>query len=104
MSKTEERLARLHARAREIEKTRNRRFMYLYGALSAVIFCALVGLVTGAGGVLSFDGITYSGASMLSDSVGGYVLTAVVAFAVGVVVTMVVRSRVERRHNRRKAE
>ena len=75
--------------------------MYLWGGISMVLLAVVVGIATRlSGGEVSFDENLFTGASMLSDSVGGYVLTAVAAFAAGVIITMIVRRSIERKHKK----
>lgn len=85
----------VHARMADLCHQRERRRAALTGAVSGALGVALVFAINDMGG-LQHNAVTagYEGASLLSDSVGGYVLAAVGAFMVGVVVTVLcIRSR-----------
>lgn len=86
---TEERVKSLHARMDALKRRREKRKTGLTGEACVVLTLCLVWLI--------FDGGTahkggpaglYSGATMLFENAGGYVLAAVAAFAAGVVVTV----------------
>ncbi len=89
---TNERIERMHARARELRDKRNKQITALLGSASAVLAVALLtccGYLMGNRHGYSASDLT--GSSMLDAGVGGYVLVAVLAFGVGVVVTVVIR-------------
>ena len=85
---TKERVESLHARMDALRRVRERRKTGLTGAACAVLLLCLVWLI--------FDGGTahrggsaglYSGATMLFENAGGYVLAAIIAFMAGVLIT-----------------
>ena len=89
MRSNEERLARLHRRAGFLKQKREKRLLMLTGSISAVLLVMLVGaefILTES--ITISAGSPFAGASMLSESVGGYVLTAVVSFAAAVAITL----------------
>lgn len=88
MRNTQERLLMMHSRADGIRRQRAQTGMRVMGALSgALMVCLIVvmhqvtnvhqALVTGEG----------TGSSLLSESAGGYVLIAVIAFFLGAIIT-----------------
>jgi hypothetical protein len=94
MRTDEERIARLHSRAAELEKARARSGVRSAGIMS---FTLMALLATALGW---FSGMTilpysdqYSGSSLLGESAGGYVLTAVIAFTAAVVITVILMRR-----------
>ncbi|MBR0139380.1 MAG: hypothetical protein IJM17_03730 [Firmicutes bacterium] len=90
--KAEERVTALHEkmdamrRRKEIRKTR------IIGAANASLAACLVFLIFG-GGTAHFGGTAgmYSGATMLFENAGGYVLLAVGAFMAGVIATVLIK-------------
>ena len=97
MKSHEERLDLLRRRALALEKRRAKSVLLTAGSLCAVLFAALMGTIAQLSGPApGIAGSGFAGASLLTESAGGYVLTAVLAFMVGVVVTIVIRRRAER--------
>ncbi len=89
MLTAEERTASLHLRMESLRRRRERRKTRALGASCAGLTLCLLLLIFGegtahGGGVAGI----YSGATMLFENAGGYVLTAIVAFAVGTLVTI----------------
>ena len=84
----EERVESLHARMDSMRKARERRKTGLIGAAGAVLTACLAWLIF-AGGTAHGGGSAdlYSGATMLFENAGGYVLAAIIAFMAGVVIT-----------------
>ena len=84
-----ERITALHRRMDEKIKKRQMRKTGLWGAASAAFALCLMMLFQ-CGGILHTPGTAalYSGASILYDNAGGYVLVAVVSFAAAVAVTV----------------
>ena len=95
MRNNEERICRLHERAKQLRKERDKRTLILSGGISTVLFLALIASI----GIFrshligNTDGI-FTGASLLSDSVGGYVLVGIIAFMLGVSITVMIRQLV----------
>ena len=91
----EERVESLHARMDAMRRARERRKTGLIGAAGAVLAACLVWLIFD-GGAAHRGGSAdlYSGATMLFENAGGYVLAAIIAFMAGVVITAaVIRKR-----------
>ena len=104
MNKAEERIERMHARAAQLKRQREKRVLNLLGAASGVLMVALVAMINTA---QSFHGISNgssAGASLLSDSAGGYILVAVGAFVAGVVITAVAKKYSEKKSDNLKTE
>ncbi len=92
MRNTEERIERLHKRAKQLEARRERRFTALAVSFCLILFASLLGIIRQVAGQITDVTVnSYAGASLLSSEAGGYVLVAVIAFMLGVVVTVLVR-------------
>ena len=88
---TQERVESLHARMDALRRTRERRKTGLLAATSVALTLCLVFLIFGAGGQhLGGSAGMYSGSTMLFDGAGLYVLIAIIAFMIGVIVTVVI--------------
>ncbi len=86
-------------RARAMEKTRRREKARLAftGGSGAVLAGLLMLMISSFGGLQHEVRATgFAGASLLSDSAGGYVLAAVLAFMAGVIVMVVRQSRMKK--------
>ena len=87
MMTNEERIQTLHARMAGLQQARERRKTGAIGvSCIGLAFCLLLMVFDGgmhAGGAVSL----YSGATMLFEGAGPYVLIAIVAFMAGVIVT-----------------
>ena len=78
----------IHRRAREMQSRRERRAALAWGAASAMLTAALAATILGISLPLhALPRSDLTGASLLADSAGGYVLAAVVAFMAGVAIT-----------------
>ena len=86
MRSTEQRIAVMHRRARELKRRRDGTALIMYGSSCAVLFAALVCMIGQFAGETVTAGL-YTGASLLDVSAGGYVLVAVIAFMLGVIIT-----------------
>lgn len=89
MLNSDEKVALLHAKMKARRQARERRNTAALGVVCAILAVCLFTLVFKAG--TSYNGGTanlYSGASMLFENAGGYVLIAVVSFAAAVVITL----------------
>ena len=86
----EERLASLHARMAQLQRKRERRKTAVLGAaFTGMAVCLMLTLfwkTPSKGGPAGL----YSGATMLFEDAGGYVMTAAAAFMAGVVITAVI--------------
>ncbi len=90
MRTQEERIEALHRRARELEKQRCGRQMAGLGGISVFLAALLTFVVQMTDQKpQSFREDQFAGSSLLSESAGGYVLAAVIAFFAGVVITAV---------------
>ena len=100
MKSSEERINHVHMRVREIKRTRDKRIKVSSGCLCVVLLSSLVTMIgTFTTRYSASDNpALYTGASLLDSSAGGYVLTAVVAFMAGVVITVSIKKYIER-HN-----
>ena len=103
MRTPEERVLALHARMDALLRARERRKTSFLGAGSALLAVCLL-LVIGAAGAVHPGGTAglYSGAVMLFENAGGYVLVAVLAFMAGVVITVaLLRRRFKEQNDKR---
>lgn len=88
MRTAEERLALLHRRAAALRRKRDRRALRSWGAATAGLLAALIGLTVLLDPVAHGLGQSGStGATLLSEGAGGYVLVGVIAFMAGVALT-----------------
>ena len=97
MSTTEERIARIHERAKELGKERKRRVMRIEAAVStmlAVCLIATIGFISRSGGAsaVTASDAGYAGASLVGVEAGGYILVALLAFMLGAIITSMIRS------------
>ena len=103
MRTPEERVLALHARMDALRRARERRKTGILGMGSALLALCLL-LVIGAAGAVHPGGTAglYSGAVMLFENAGGYVLVAVLAFMAGVVITVaLLRRRFKEQNDKR---
>ena len=90
MRSQQERLKQLHKRAAELNEQKERRTLNALRATSVFLFICLTGIISVFSGLQNPAGLEgYTGSSLLDVSTGGYVLTAVVAFAAAVVITVI---------------
>lgn len=99
MRSKEERISLIHTRAARIKRRQDKNIITGIGSLCAVLLILLSGmmnmLVTSS--KLSDSTGMYAGSSLLDASAGGYVLTAIVAFMVGVIITVICKKYVKRK-------
>ena len=93
MISNKERIQKMHERARELKRRRDKMIITASAVLSACLCLILIGVIAissaPSGG---YTGNPYAGASLLDSSVaGGYVLTAILAFMAGVIITVAIR-------------
>ncbi len=88
MMTNEERIQALHARVAVLQQQRERRKTGAIGAASVVLTVCLLFMVFNSGIHPGGAAGLYSGATMLFEGAGPYVLIAVVAFMAGVIVTV----------------
>ena len=97
----EERLERMHRRAAELRQKRETVELRAWGGASAALLLGLSGLTASAlrgGHGISAGAETAS--SLLAESAGGYVLTAVCAFMLGVLI-MALKQYLKRKGKRK---
>ncbi len=87
MRTTEERLQLLHQRAEALGRRKAKGALVALGGLTGGLLALLLALEGPFASHSAFSG-QFSGASLLTDSVGSYVLAAVIAFTVGVGLTV----------------
>ncbi len=88
MRNAEERIDRLHTIVKELERQRDGRRLAGLGGLTTAFAILLIAAIAGVDGL--WNGVaegSLTGTSLLSENGGGYVLVAVIAFFVGVVLT-----------------
>ncbi len=93
MRTEDELVASLHTRMARREYARERRTTSALGALCAALTLCLASLIFGGAAHPGGTAGVYSGAAMLYESAGGYVLTALVAFMLGVAVTAALKGK-----------
>ena len=95
---TEALILAVHARAAALRRRR----IASAGAASGALAIALAAMIGKLGGLTHRPATEgYAGASMLSEDAGGYVLAAVLAFMLGVIVTVLcIRYRTKRESGR----
>lgn len=95
--RTEEQfLCGVHERAQTLRRAREKRRTAAWSAACAVLL-VLLALETGSPHALGMGALT--GASLLGDTVGGYVLVAVLAFMAGVAITALLKAAQKRKHS-----
>ena len=102
MKTGEQRITEMHRKAGRLRRLQERNALSAAAGLSAALFAVLLWL-TGAfsgGSHGNLTGEAFTGASLLSENAGGYVLAAVLAFMAGVCLTVVIF----RRRNKMKQE
>ena len=100
MRTNEERMRMLHERAAQLQKQSEKKSVYKVGSICAVLLIALVGIIGGLQGhptELTQNG--FAASSLLSQSAGGYVLVASIAFMLGVVITIAIKKTMEKNSN-----
>ena len=104
MRPAEERSARVCARAAALERKRDRRILLASGGGSFSLLAVLLIAVRAAAVRAPGFGGGFAGASLLAESAGGYVLTAVLAFVLGAAAALLgMRYRPGAKQNRNEA-
>jgi len=95
MKNADVRLMKMHERAAELKRRRDKAFIRILGGVSAGLTVCLVIILQQTQSLHhEITGIRNTGSSLLSGSVGGYVLVALIAFFTGVILTVIlIRSR-----------
>ena len=97
----EERVAALHQRMERRRRNEIRKTAALGAACAGLSLCLLL-LIFGGAVHVGGTGSPYSGSTMLFENAGGYVVTALLAFALGTVVTLICRKSAERNRNKQR--
>ena len=103
MSDMNETITRIHERAGEMKRSQLRRRLQIEsivtGALGVCLIAMVVIVATGSGGLITGAGVIteYAGASIVDASVGGYIITAVVAFLFGAALAILIRTYHEKK-------
>ena len=95
----EERIRSLHARTAALRRARERRKTGAAGVSCAVLAICLLFMIFSGGGGMHAGGAAglFSGATMLFEGAGPYVLIAIIAFMAGTVITaLCIRYRMKR--------
>lgn len=102
MRTADERVSLLHKRAAELKRQREKRYMALWGGVSAFLSVFLLILISQVRRVTyPIENNRFAGSSLLGESAGGFVLVALIAFTGGVVITLIIQRHRERgRKNR----
>lgn len=96
MRTEDELVASLHERMDRRRSARERHTLGALGALCLALTLCLASLLFGGAAHPGGTAGVYSGAAMLYESAGGYVLTALVAFMLGAAVTTALRLQREK--------
>ena len=104
MRTAEERIEALHSRMENLQQAKERRIDALLGAGCGMLTILLAALIFVNGSSNGATAGIYSGATMLLEDAGGYVLAAVAAFMVGVIVTAVILGARKRQKNQAEKE
>ena len=101
----EEALSEIKRRSTKIRKEEAKKKEIILSAVSACLMLALVVVIGifGGAGVVAGAGSAY-GSFFISAESGGYVLVAIAAFLVGVIVTVVIKHRLKRENNEASGE
>lgn len=86
----DERIKRIHQRADRLQEQKERRLMYGTGGASAFLLITLV-IALEKTGIMrhTIPAELLTGSSLLAENTGGYILTAVLAFMAGAVLTTI---------------
>ena len=88
--KTDERIRSLHMRMDALRRARQKRKTGAIGIICVVLTAFLFFLIFGKDGHLGSTASLYSGSAMLFGKSGIYVLIAIIAFMLGVIITVVI--------------
>ena len=97
MKTTEQQILLMHRRAEKMVQRQKRYILSLSAGLSVVLFGALFGVISGFSGLFhGISGESFAGASILDETIGGYLLAAVLAFMAGAAITVICLKRQNR--------
>ena len=95
-----ERIEIMHKRAEKLRRQRNKRLMVGSVSVGVTLFAALiVASVVLDARHAEPAGTTFAASSLLSESIGGYVMVAIVGFMIGVAITVLIRKHLEIKRN-----
>ena len=104
MKSNEERIELMHKKAEKLRHKRNKRLMAVSASICALLFAILiaasVGIETQVAGTAE---TTFAASSLFSASIGGYVMVAVIAFMIGVAITVILKKHIESKRNERES-
>ena len=92
----EEMIKELHTRMKTRRIRREKRLTALLGLICFFPAAGLYMLALGSRGLIGRSTEMYTGSTMLFNEYGGYVLVGVIAFLIGVVLTVVIRRHLEK--------
>ena len=92
MRSNEERITRMHERLSDLKHQREKRIITACTALSSMLCICLIGVIAMfSQPSTGYSGAEYAGASLVDGSVaGGYVITALIAFILGILLTVLI--------------
>lgn len=92
MKSNEERIELMHKKAEKLRHERNKRLMAVSGSAFALIFALLVVASVRLGTqVADHAEATFAASSLFSVSIGAYVMVALIAFMIGVAITVLIK-------------
>ena len=92
MRSNEERLQLLHKRSKKLREEKDKKILLLYGTICSVLLVALFSVTMELKGQPSGTAYgLFTGSSLLSETAGGYVMVAVTAFMLGVIITVMLK-------------
>ena len=100
MTDSQELVSSLHRKMLRRRRNREKRLTSAIGAVCGLLTLCLAALVFGGGTHSVGTAGVYSGATMLFEDAGGYVLTALAAFMAGVIVTVILLRRRKQEEHR----
>lgn len=105
MRSAEEMVRAVHVQAGALQRAKTRRRLSLTGGACGFLSVLLLGVIGAFGGLLHHPLTeSYAGASLLGDSVGGYVLVAAAVFMLGVAVTTIIKQQQKKKSDQQKTD
>ena len=98
MKSNEERIELMHEKAKKLQYEKNRRLTVGSIIVGALLFAVLVAASLGLGvQIAGTSETTFAASSLFPSTIGGYVMVAVMAFMMGVVITVILKKRAKKR-------
>ena len=94
---SEEMVSSLHMRMKILRRKQEQRTTAALGGVCGLLAAGLALVLAGHGVYTGTADCLYTGSAMLFEGAGGYVLTAVIAFMVGVVITVIIKWNLEKK-------